>query len=1592
MCTDCAAGTYQDLAGQTSCKDCAAGTYQDLTGQTSCTDCAAGTYSTTVGATSASVCTDCAAGTYQDLTGQTSCTACAAGKYQKLDYYYYKPTQDFASTESDPGWLTMEECEEYANLVGSRYRVSNYASRVFGCYSMGYNRRDAGVKCDTSKSTTTCIRLNRTATVKTSVDACTDCAAGTYQDLAGQTSCTACVAGTYQDLTGQTSCTDCAAGTYSTTVGATSASVCTECSIHQTSDAGATTCNGPYTLTEAGGFCGDYVSVSQPVETVNGVVQASSTVGRDSTNSGTTLDDCAVFCRNWDYFIHENTLSQCYCGYTGPKDTCNDWKSNTYNSYKVTKGDVVEKTSGVGDFSLNAEECAAYGRSEGYTLKYSGSISTTSDAMVLTTGIELHGMQDLPIEDLVLTGGSMCGSHINQETAASIYKRSPTQFIASIQDGEYVKMILLEIVDNKIKAINAKWHWSIRNENDIEGHWQSGSDAAKVATSCSDTGYGIRNIVACPSSWTLGQAQYTCEAFTSDVPSGCFKTSNGIYYQNLATSVACSGSQTCIQKSKLTNVPCNENEYVEDSVCIECPTHTVSDGEKCIVPYELMDDTGYCKTTWESQDAFLQTKYTVSLDECAIQCRQHEYFIHVDSSCYCGSTIPRSECSTWQKSGYKSYRTHSVQVMEHSEGPNDLSLTEAECRGYFGDKFHSTVSGSSYPSGCYIYGSDAHYNTQETSVDCPLNDIRVCVKKRKSYYYKTTSGVSELNVDECKAFGESVGHWFGTGGILNDPNLPSGCFQNSGSITNYEHKVFYNVHVNNIQCTVDRTCPHKTIHALTQPKSEYFELDGGMPTDVTKEECELYGKSIGKWNSVDSWNSIPSGCFRNGAGMSDDQVRFNTYQNSLGCSAGRICVHKKIQSSNTYRLETKGLPSGMTEEECKRYGELVDKWQGTVNVNSVPTGCYRNLLNSGDTSVHFNTNQNTLACSESRRCVYIDKVYNKQFKYQKYDHYISGSSGDFNGWLGSDNPGDTYTNKVESGFLRCMYGRSTDDYVSSNPPNFIAHTFHTSTAGRTWCNEVNIFDATFTSSSVYNSFSIETIETSVCRHDQYKEGSMCLECPFAYDCNGKDKVYTNALTIYDDSSATFAAKRTHAMSVGGRLPFYQEINQLTNGLSANLWSAIINDEASDYRDWAVIETVSSNTNAFLTSHVSDYGSYPATWGDNANENTAVKPKTAVSTRNKAYRMGYKLVQIGKYCTSVLPDVQVYGSDNPCSLGFEDCSKRCAEACRDRKVSLDHSWELMTSLVAFNVQYDGECWCKSSSYSSGCATGNNVKWAEYELSDFEVQSADQDRCVINGKEYDRCISGDCYHLIPGTENWIFHNDYQEISASSKEECIRKCTSRYSSWATNSVGCRCAERLYQDDNSALAIGSYGYGTGIYEKRCLRAPNEAECKTTQLFDAIKSQISKTPYALVKQDSVGANLAGSTYAEGCTFYATDSNSYLSWSEATGVQSLNTDTEKQYRICMDWGKLIYIPSTSTDTTKAQQRCSNDFLFNGYLGEEACVQKCREISGCKYISMQPGYCRLTSTCDTIENVNTPYKMYKFETKYVLLDDPNKRCE
>ena len=61
----------------TACSQCAAGTYQAVLGQSGCTACAAGTYSTSTGATAQSTCVGCnGTSFYSSSSGSTACLPC----------------------------------------------------------------------------------------------------------------------------------------------------------------------------------------------------------------------------------------------------------------------------------------------------------------------------------------------------------------------------------------------------------------------------------------------------------------------------------------------------------------------------------------------------------------------------------------------------------------------------------------------------------------------------------------------------------------------------------------------------------------------------------------------------------------------------------------------------------------------------------------------------------------------------------------------------------------------------------------------------------------------------------------------------------------------------------------------------------------------------------------------------------------------------------------------------------------------------------------------------------------------------------------------------------------------------------------------------------------------------------------------------------------------------------------------------------------------------------------------------------------------------------------------------------------------------
>ena len=88
-----------------------------------------------------------------------------------------------------------------------------------------------------------------------------------------------------------------------------------------------------------------------------------------------------------------------------------------------------------------------------------------------------------------------------------------------------------------------------------------------------------------------------------------------------------------------------------------------------------------------------------------------------------------------------------------------------------------------------------------------------------------------------------------------------------------------------------------------QTTDSYNFATSGMPSDMTEEECQAYGESIGEWGGTYShWDHLPSGCFRNdfnNSGWHNQQVHFNKNQNNVECSSERQCVYKLVGHKET---------------------------------------------------------------------------------------------------------------------------------------------------------------------------------------------------------------------------------------------------------------------------------------------------------------------------------------------------------------------------------------------------------------------------------------------------------------------------------------------------------------------------------------------------------------------------------------------------------------------------------------------------------------------------------------------------------------------
>eukprot|EP00808_Paulinella_micropora_P031445 g38250.t1 len=222
-CLPCASGYASPNANATSCGECTVGKYSLRTnlmitqhvGPSTCELCPEGRYSNKNRTTD---CTDCPAGTFNNITGQTE-TGC-----KDCPVLFYS---DGGAANCTPCTNTSNNirCKEGCGM--GFYRVGNDCIPCSpGTYQDEQNQQQCkvcgpGKYTDESgaKSCTDCplgrARLSPVGTPRENATVCPLCKHGYYQDVKGQPTCKSCLPGFYIDSEGTTACKDCTRGYFS---------------------------------------------------------------------------------------------------------------------------------------------------------------------------------------------------------------------------------------------------------------------------------------------------------------------------------------------------------------------------------------------------------------------------------------------------------------------------------------------------------------------------------------------------------------------------------------------------------------------------------------------------------------------------------------------------------------------------------------------------------------------------------------------------------------------------------------------------------------------------------------------------------------------------------------------------------------------------------------------------------------------------------------------------------------------------------------------------------------------------------------------------------------------------------------------------------------------------------------------------------------------------------------------------------------------------------------------------------------------------------------------------------------------------------
>jgi len=200
----CRAGTYQQLAGQSSCRICPFGQYQPYSGRTSCLRCPSGKTSNSQRTACTGSTTSCPSGKYKI---GSSCYPCIPG------YYCSSGTRTACKPGTYQNLSSQASCK---TCPSNQYQSSSGRSSCYKCQS-GYthnSKHTACIKVNVGVCSQGTYKLGSSCRTCPSGAFCTNgvktmCKPGTFQGLSGQISCYPCGFNYYQPSSGQTSCRRC---------------------------------------------------------------------------------------------------------------------------------------------------------------------------------------------------------------------------------------------------------------------------------------------------------------------------------------------------------------------------------------------------------------------------------------------------------------------------------------------------------------------------------------------------------------------------------------------------------------------------------------------------------------------------------------------------------------------------------------------------------------------------------------------------------------------------------------------------------------------------------------------------------------------------------------------------------------------------------------------------------------------------------------------------------------------------------------------------------------------------------------------------------------------------------------------------------------------------------------------------------------------------------------------------------------------------------------------------------------------------------------------------------------------------------------